>query len=87
MNIESTEGKKLDHVQGEIELRNIKMIYPSRAEVTVIENMNLVVPAGKVTALVGASGSGKSTIVRNTLTSLKTYTKPEFIGGISRTIL
>ena len=59
----SETGKKLDHVEGTVELRNIKHIYPSRAEVVVMQNVNLVVPAGKTTALVGASGSGKSTIV------------------------
>lgn len=59
----SETGEKLDHVEGTIELRNIKHIYPSRAEVVVMEDVNLVVPAGKTTALVGASGSGKSTIV------------------------
>ena len=59
----SESGEKLDQIEGNIELRNIKHIYPSRAEVVVMEDINLVVPAGKTTALVGASGSGKSTIV------------------------
>ena len=57
------EGEKLDRVEGTVELKNIKMIYPSRAEVVVMQDVNLKVPAGKTTALVGASGSGKSTIV------------------------
>ena len=56
-------GEKLKDVDGVIELRNIKHIYPSRPEVVVMENVNLIIPAGKTTALVGASGSGKSTIV------------------------
>ena len=56
-------GEKLDTVAGTIELRNIKHIYPSRPEVIVMDGVNLVVPAGETTALVGASGSGKSTIV------------------------
>ncbi|KAK4569860.1 GTPase-activating protein [Recurvomyces mirabilis] len=60
---ESEEGTKLKDVQGSIELRNIRHIYPSRPEVVVMEEVNLLVPAGKTTALVGASGSGKSTIV------------------------
>ncbi|KAF7937331.1 uncharacterized protein EAE98_001645 [Botrytis deweyae] len=59
----STEGIKLDHVEGTVELRNIKHIYPSRPEVTIMNDVSLVIPAGKMTALVGASGSGKSTIV------------------------
>ncbi|MCJ1472803.1 GTPase-activating protein [Lambiella insularis] len=57
------QGQKLENVQGTIELKNIKHIYPSRAEVVVMEDVSLLVPAGKTTALVGASGSGKSTIV------------------------
>ncbi|KAF8861956.1 putative Leptomycin B resistance protein pmd1 [Acephala macrosclerotiorum] len=59
----SEAGEKLDHVDGTIELRNIKHIYPSRPEVVVMNDVSLVIPAGKKTALVGASGSGKSTIV------------------------
>ena len=57
------EGEKLEHVEGTVELKNIRMIYPSRAEVVVMQDVSLKVPAGKTTALVGASGSGKSTIV------------------------
>ncbi|KAM7199857.1 P-loop containing nucleoside triphosphate hydrolase protein [Rhypophila sp. PSN 637] len=59
----SDAGGKLDHVRGTIRLENIKHIYPSRPEVVVMEDVSLTVPAGKTTALVGASGSGKSTIV------------------------
>ena len=59
----SEAGKKLDEVAGTVELRDIRHIYPSRPEVVVMEGINLLVPAGKTTALVGASGSGKSTIV------------------------
>lgn len=56
-------GDKLPDVEGTLELKNIKHIYPSRPEVVVMEDISLLVPAGKTTALVGASGSGKSTIV------------------------
>ncbi|KAF4333704.1 ATP-binding protein cassette subfamily B (MDR TAP) member 1 [Fusarium beomiforme] len=59
----SNEGEKLENIQGSIRLSNIKHIYPSRPEVTVMNDVSLDIPAGKVTALVGASGSGKSTIV------------------------
>lgn len=63
MNPEALNGKKLDEVTGTIELKNVRHIYPSRPEVVVMNGVSLVVPAGKETALVGASGSGKSTIV------------------------
>ncbi|KAI1072254.1 hypothetical protein LB507_003198 [Fusarium sp. FIESC RH6] len=59
----SDEGEKIENIQGSIRLSNIKHIYPSRPEVTVMNDVSLEIPAGKVTALVGASGSGKSTIV------------------------
>jgi ATP-binding cassette subfamily B (MDR/TAP) protein 1 len=55
--------EKLQHVNGAVELRHVKHIYPSRAEVVVMRDVSLVIPAGKTTALVGASGSGKSTII------------------------
>ncbi|KAJ5704564.1 hypothetical protein N7536_000253 [Penicillium majusculum] len=59
----SDEGIILDRVEGHIEFRNVKHIYPSRPEVTVMKDVSLAIPAGKATALVGPSGSGKSTVV------------------------
>ncbi|KAK9369835.1 P-loop containing nucleoside triphosphate hydrolase protein [Lipomyces kononenkoae] len=56
-------GIKLDKVDGSIELKNVKFIYPSRPNATILNNFSLKIPAGKTVALVGASGSGKSTIV------------------------
>ncbi|KAF2452301.1 ATP-binding cassette transporter ABC4 [Lineolata rhizophorae] len=63
MDPHSSEGLKPETVEGTIELVNVRMIYPSRPEVVVMDDVNLEVPAGKTTALVGASGSGKSTVV------------------------
>ncbi|KAE8143663.1 P-loop containing nucleoside triphosphate hydrolase protein [Aspergillus pseudotamarii] len=59
----STEGQKLGELQGNVELKNIRHIYPSRPDVVVMDDVSLLIPAGKSTALVGASGSGKSTII------------------------
>ncbi|KAI1433178.1 ABC transporter [Xylaria sp. CBS 124048] len=59
----TAEGEILDKVEGAITLQNVKHIYPSRPEVVVMKDVTLNIPAGKTTALVGASGSGKSTIV------------------------
>jgi len=47
---------------GNVELNNISFSYPSRKEIKVINNLNLSIKAGEKLALVGASGSGKSTI-------------------------
>lgn len=59
----SEQGNKVEKVEGHIRLENVKMIYPSRPDVTVMNGVSLDIPAGKTTALVGASGSGKSTII------------------------
>ncbi|KAK9449010.1 P-loop containing nucleoside triphosphate hydrolase protein [Limtongia smithiae] len=59
----SEEGVKLDALNGSIELKDVKFVYPSRPNVSVLHNFSLKIPAGKTVALVGASGSGKSTIV------------------------
>ncbi|KAL6998192.1 Multidrug resistance protein 1 [Sarracenia purpurea var. burkii] len=56
-------GLELDSVMGQVELKNVDFSYPSRPEVPVLSDFSLSVPAGKTIALVGSSGSGKSTVV------------------------
>src|SRR5258708_3544465 len=56
-------GLKPKRVTGEITFEDVKFSYPSRANVPILKGINITFPAGKTTALVGASGSGKSTIV------------------------
>ena len=50
-------------IKGEITLEDVKFSYPSRPTVQVFKSLNLTFTAGKTAALVGASGSGKSTII------------------------
>ncbi|KXZ51733.1 hypothetical protein GPECTOR_11g18 [Gonium pectorale] len=59
-----TVGGAPTSVQGEIELRGVDFAYPSRPDVLIFSNFSLRVPAGKTVALVGSSGSGKSTVVQ-----------------------
>ncbi|KAK2746070.1 multidrug-resistance transporter mdr5 [Myotisia sp. PD_48] len=59
----SDEGLKPESVEGGLELTDISFSYPARPTVQVLNNLSMKIPARKVTALVGASGSGKSTIV------------------------
>ncbi|KAI1169550.1 P-loop containing nucleoside triphosphate hydrolase protein [Nemania sp. FL0916] len=47
---------------GDIRLENVAFAYPSRPDVPVIQDISLQFPAGRTTAIVGLSGSGKSTI-------------------------
>ena len=48
---------------GHLELSNVVFSYPERPTVTILDNLSLDIPAERVTAVVGYSGSGKSTII------------------------
>ncbi|CAI0469176.1 unnamed protein product [Linum tenue] len=63
VNRNSESGVELDSVTGLVELKNVDFSYPSRPDVRILNNFSLTVPAGKTIALVGSSGSGKSTVV------------------------
>ncbi|KAH7278843.1 hypothetical protein KP509_38G058800 [Ceratopteris richardii] len=56
-------GTVISDVEGHIELKGIKFSYPSRPEAIIFQDFSLDIPAGKVVAIVGGSGSGKSTII------------------------
>ena len=52
----------LDGVRGSVELRDVEFRYPG-AEQPVLCNINLVANPGETTAIVGSTGSGKSTLI------------------------
>ncbi|KIY62845.1 P-loop containing nucleoside triphosphate hydrolase protein [Cylindrobasidium torrendii FP15055 ss-10] len=56
-------GKKLHDVDGEIKLEAVQFSYPSRPTLSVVKDLSLTFRAGRTAAMVGASGSGKSTVV------------------------
>lgn len=61
--IEQNIGKRLTRVDGQIELQEVCFSYPSRPEALVLNDFSLIIPPGRTVALVGSSGSGKSTIL------------------------
>lgn len=62
---------KIEKIDGDIELKNITFRYGSRSPV--LKNVSIKIPKGKKVALVGVSGSGKTTISK----LLLKYYEPE----------
>ncbi|CAI9113267.1 OLC1v1013840C1 [Oldenlandia corymbosa var. corymbosa] len=56
-------GEIIRNVSGEVEFKQVEFAYPSRPESVILKEFNLKIPAGKTVALIGESGSGKSTVV------------------------
>jgi subfamily B ATP-binding cassette protein MsbA len=56
----SVRTEKIPSIKGDIEFNNVSFAYEEGKDV--LKNINFKAPAGSVTALVGTSGSGKSTI-------------------------
>lgn len=62
MEQEKDEGKlEVDRAKGEIEFRHVTFYYPGK-DTPALNDINMHIEAGKTVALVGRSGSGKSTI-------------------------
>ena len=52
------------NIKGKIELRHVYFAYPTRPEQVIIKDVSFTVYPGQQVALVGYSGSGKSTIIQ-----------------------
>ena len=60
---DNDESKDLIFKEGKINFENVYFKYNLENEVQTLDNINLQIDPGKMTALVGLSGSGKSTIL------------------------
>lgn len=59
--LEETSGtRQFSHLRKGVELRGVCFAYPGRQQT--LSNIDIAIPKGRMTALVGASGAGKSTI-------------------------
>jgi len=58
----TSDGARLENVDGRIEFENVGFTYPTRTEMPALKQVSFTIEPGTVVALVGPSGSGKSTI-------------------------
>ncbi|KAJ4835577.1 hypothetical protein Tsubulata_007808 [Turnera subulata] len=59
----NTSGRILDDIRGDVELRDVYFSYPARPDEQIFNGFSLSIPSGTVAAMVGQSGSGKSTVI------------------------
>lgn len=62
-NTNSKTGRQLHKLEGHIQFRDISFSYPSRPDILIFNKLCFDIPSGKIVALVGGSGSGKSTVI------------------------
>lgn len=56
-------AKIISNVQGNVEFNNINFAYADSKK-NVLDNFNLIIPAGQKVGIVGTSGAGKTTIIK-----------------------
>ncbi|EYC28974.1 hypothetical protein Y032_0007g3527 [Ancylostoma ceylanicum] len=61
---EKVEGGETPIIEGSVRVQKVEFSYPSRPDVKVAKNLNLIARNGQAVALVGASGCGKSTVIQ-----------------------
>lgn len=82
----SQAGSKLPTSQFDIHFKNVRFTYPTRPKAKILQGLDLTIPQGKVVALVGGSGCGKSTCIQllerfyNPLTGLVSLNDQDISG-------
>jgi len=61
--LENHDNGRRHNMYGKVSFRNVKFTYPTRPDITVLKGLSLEIEPEKRIALVGTSGSGKSTVM------------------------
>ena len=68
-------------INGNIQINNLSFFYPNRKKNIVLDNINLNIKKGEKIALVGYSGSGKSSLIKLIMRFYDNYSGKIFIDG------
>ncbi len=60
--VHNNSGSKIQNLTGELTFENVDFAYPSRLDMKVLKDFNIQLKPGQTLALVGQSGSGKTTV-------------------------
>ncbi|CAF0757319.1 unnamed protein product [Adineta ricciae] len=64
INNQSSDGDKISNYTGQLVFKDVYFVYPTRTESIVLKKFNFTIKSGQTVALVGSSGSGKSTAIQ-----------------------
>lgn len=77
------------NLDGSIHFDQVNFAYPTRSDVPVLRDLNIVARRGQTTALIGSSGSGKSNILTSICSfyALNRTTREKHLSGVVVTFL
>jgi ATP-binding cassette, subfamily B, multidrug efflux pump len=78
---DNDETINIEHIKGDIHVKNLNFSYSPDDQI-VLKNINFKIDAGKILAIVGRTGSGKSTIISLLTRTFDPKDKTVFIDGI-----
>lgn len=70
----------VNKVRGDVEFKDVSFAYNGRS--SIIQNLSLDIPAGKTIAIVGSTGSGKSTLIKLLLRLYEVHSGTITLDGI-----
>lgn len=73
-------GVTWEHLKGDVMYEDVRFAYPTRPHVPVLKGLSMHLPPGKVVAVVGPSGTGKSTLAH----LLLRYYEPSLASTINK---
>jgi len=69
------------YIKGELKIENLSFRYGGPRSPLILNNINMIIPEGKITAIVGTSGSGKTTLLKLLLRFYEPTAGKIFLNG------